>query len=181
MKTLFIFNTNVPGLLCQFQEPSRERRFRYFNIRSIVGTGLLGHFNRHSRERRFRNNNKVRGQFRNGRLRIVLIFVQALFIRSAIGTGLLGHFKINSRGLHTVLTDRMPDYPPPPLRVVGSSVLTDPRGEPLPPDQSSFSARRRSVAIFGDIIRKPVCIFSAFQPGNINGKVTSKVGQRFAP
>ena len=70
--------------------------------------------------------------------------------------------------------------PPPPPRVMGSSIITDPRDEPLLPDQSSFSARRRSVAILGDTIRNPVWVFSAFQPGNINGKVTSNVGQRIA-
>ena len=69
----------------------------------------------------------------------------------------------------------------PPSRVVGSGVATDPRGEPLPLDQSSFSARRRSVAIFGDIIKNPVCVFSAFHPGSRNGKDISKVGQRFTP
>ena len=63
---------------------------------------------------------------------------------------------------------------------MGSVLITDPRGEPLPPDQSSFSARRRSIAIFGDIIKYPFSVFSNFHPGRMKGKVTSSFGQWLA-
>ena len=42
--------------------------------------------------------------------------------------------------------------PPPAPRVLGSNVITDLGGEPSLPDQSPFSARRRSAAARGEII-----------------------------
>ena len=67
---------------------------------------------------------------------------------------------------------------PPSPGIVGSSNITDLRDGPPPPDHFAFSARRRSIALLGDIIIYHV--FSAFHPGNINGKVMSIVGQRVA-
>ena len=51
-----------------------------------------------------------------------------------------------------------------PTWVPGPGVIPDPRGSPPPPDQSSFSARRRSIATRGRIIINPPASFpSAIQ------------------
>ena len=64
--------------------------------------------------------------------------------------------------------------------ILGSNITTDPGGEPLPPDQSPFSVRRRSVATRGEIITKPPGVDSARHPGNMNGNDSSRAGQRVA-
>ena len=56
-----------------------------------------------------------------------------------------------------------------PSWVPGPNMTTDPRGEPLLPDQTPFSARRRSIATCGGIIINPPDVFSARHPGCING------------
>ena len=179
------------GHLGHNRRHSRECRFRKFNkvrwqfhngrlhiviinrptlyIRSTVGSSLFGRHNRPLRLGRFRIISKVRIRFSDGRLRALPKCWSALFICSAVGAGLLGHLRRNLHQFHvpvvihvhgqfpeihllSVLRDGGPKCPPPPW-IVGSSILSDPRGEPLPSDQSSFSARRRSVAIFGDIIK----------------------------
>ena len=68
--------------------------------------------------------------------------------------------------------------PPPPAGVLGSNVITDAGDEPSLPDQSPFSTRRRSAAARGEIIAKPPTTFSADHPCSMNGKESSKVGQR---
>ena len=59
-------------------------------------------------------------------------------------------------------------------------MTTDPRGEPLLPDQPQFSARRRSIATRGGIIIDPPGVFSARNPGCINGNESFKFGHRVA-
>ena len=70
-------------------------------------------------------------------------------------------------GKHSVLS---------PLLDPGPNVTTDPRGEPLLPDQPPFSARRRSIATRGGIIINPPGVFSARHPGCINGNESFKFG-----
>ena len=55
--------------------------------------------------------------------------------------------------IHVVLRCGAPSDPHTSTGIMGSVLITDPRGKPLPPDQFSFSARRRSIAVLGDIIR----------------------------
>ena len=53
--------------------------------------------------------------------------------------------------------------------ILGSNIITDPGGEPLPPDQSPFSVRRRFAASLGEIIARPPSVDYALHPGNIDG------------
>ena len=58
--------------------------------------------------------------------------------------------------------------------IPGPNKTTDPRGEPLLPDQSPFSARLRFIATRGGIIINPPGVFSARHPGCINGNDSSR-------
>ena len=59
-------------------------------------------------------------------------------------------------------------------------MITDPRGEPLLPDQPPFSARRRSIATRGWFIINPPGVFSARHPGCINRNESFSFGHRVA-
>ena len=68
----------------------------------------------------------------------------------------------------------------PPSWIPGPNVATDPRGEPLLPDQPPFSAHRRSIATQGGIVIHPPSVFSARHPGCINVNESFKFGHRVA-
>ena len=133
----------------------------------------------------------------NGRLRTLPMCCSALFIRSAVGTGLHGHLRRNLHQFHVPVFIQvhgrfseihLPNVlkvgdlvvPPPPPLVVGSSILTDPRGEPLPSNQSFVFrplAVRRHLWRYHQVTSQ--CLLG-LPTRHINGKVTSTVGQRVA-
>ena len=57
-------------------------------------------------------------------------------------------------------------------------MIADPGGGPSLPDQPPCSARRRSVVTRGGIIANPSDVFSARQPGCMNGNASFKFEQR---